>query len=176
MPVIRGERTEPSFPPAARDALLERLRRELAGERSEGGPFIFQIPLPQSDRDDVLVVWDEWESVRSEDRTEIILEAYGPQQDSIAQALGVTYQEAVEQHLLPYGVSPMARRDEIEPHKLRQAMTEAGAFVLPDGAVDLRFPTRSMAEAAHRKLCKEMPGGYWTIAEAVGPGGWGRDL
>ena len=38
---------------------------------------------------DVLVVWQEWGPVRSEDRTSLILDAYKGREGTIAQALGV---------------------------------------------------------------------------------------
>ena len=40
----------------------------------------------------------------AEDRTRLILDAYGDDQEKIAQALGVTYEEAIEQQLLPYTI------------------------------------------------------------------------
>ena len=90
--------------------------------------MIFEIPVEQPDRIDVLVVWQEWENVPSMERTNIILEAYTEKDDKLAQAVGVTYEEAMEQQLLPYAVvSRFESREEIpftgfpEPERSRQA-------------------------------------------------------
>jgi hypothetical protein len=48
-----------------------------------------------------------WKDVPSETRSDIILEAYKDQKRTISQAFGVTYQEAIEQHVLPYVLQPM---------------------------------------------------------------------
>ena len=119
---------------------------------------------------DVLVVWEEWAGIRSEDRTKLILAAHQDQQEAIAQALGVTYREALEQHLLPYAVMTMTRPgDDVVPAKLRDAMLAEGGIVLPGDRIDLRFPTLAMAEDAHRRLTELLPGGYWSIVQSAEP-------
>jgi hypothetical protein len=154
--------------PERRQALLEQLSSELTENTKPNGPVVFEIPVGPGERIDVLVVWAEWEGLRSEDRTDLILEAYNGQRDRIAQALGVTYEEAKEQQLLPYAVLPMIRRGEPD-QDVRKAMLEEGGIALPGERVELRFPTMSMAEAAHRNLCNKLPRGYWSIAQTAAP-------
>lgn len=168
MPVIRGLS---QVKPLAADE-RERLVKRLADERQRptpDGPVIFEIPLPQSDRIDVMVLWQEWEPIRSEDRTAIIQEAYLELRDKVAQAIGVTTREAIEEQLLPYAVAPMARPGEVDSHAIQQAMIEEGAFRSPDGrSAELRFPTMAMAEAAHRRLVEKLPKAYWSIVQTAG--------
>jgi hypothetical protein len=165
MPVIRGSTKIEALTPQRRAALLERLTEERQRPTPDG-PVVFEIPLEQSDKFDVMVVWQEWESVRSEDRSAIIREAYQGDQ-KVAQALGVTYQEAMEQQLLPYAVVPMVRRDEVDPDKVREAMIQEGGIQLERDRVDLRFPTMAMAEASHQRLVQRLPRGYWSIVQTV---------
>ncbi len=143
------------------------MANELAGRHAEKGPVVFEIPLNDSDRIDVLVVWHEFPEIRSEDRTSLILEAYQNRPDNIADALGVTYDEAMDQHLLPYAVVPMTRRGEGDKQQERKAMLQEGGIALPQGKVDLRFPTMAMAETARRHLCDRLPQGYWSISQSV---------
>jgi hypothetical protein len=166
MPVIRGSTKIKPLTPQRRAALVARLTAERQ-QPTQDGPVLFEIPLEQSDRFDVMVVWQEWESVTSEDRSAIIREVYQGDQN-VAQALGVTYQEAMEQQLLPYAVVPMARPDEIDPEKVREAMIQEGGIHLERDRVDLRFPTMAMAEASHQRLVQRLPRGYWSIVQTVG--------
>ena len=167
MPVIRGPSSVTALSPDRRSALLEQLRNEIASGGTAGGPVIFEIPLEQSDKMDVLVVWPAFEALRSEDCTTLIMDAFADKADKIAQALGVTYQEALDQQLLPYAVQPMSRSGEADPAKLREAMVNEGGIGLPGGKVDLRFPTAAMAKEAHHRLCERLPNGYWSIVYEV---------
>jgi hypothetical protein len=166
MPVIRLTPTAPAFRREQRQALLDQLSSELAGQATEKGPVVFEIPLDQTNRMDVLVVWEAWNGVPSEVRSGVILEAYKDKKDAISQALGVTYHEANDQNLLPYAVLPMSRRGEVDPETLHAAMLKQGGFALDGGKVDLRFPTRTMAQEAHRRLCDELPKGYWSMVQS----------
>jgi hypothetical protein len=168
MPVIRGEPAAKAITHAQRKNLVNQLKNELSGQLSQNGPVIFEIPLEQSDKIDVLVVWDAWEPFRSEDRSSVILEAYKEQKRNIAQALGVTYREALEQQVLPYAVIPMVRRGEVNAEELKKAMIAEGGFSLEGGKFDLRFPTMALAEQAHRRLSDKLPKGYWSIVQTVG--------
>jgi len=169
MPVIRGQSKSTVLTSERREALQEDLVRELSGKTTPDGPLIFEIPLEQSDKIDVIVVWNEFEGVRTEDRTKLIVEAYNDQRDRISLAMGATYHEAIEQHLLPYALIPMTRRGQVDPAELRKAMLEEGGVALSNEKVDLRFPTMAMAEAAHQRLSERLPDGYWSILETVGP-------
>lgn len=169
MPIIRLTAAPTVFRGERRQALLEQLSAELAGQATENGPVVFEIPLDLTDKMDVLVVWESWKDVPSEVRSEVILEAYKDKKDKISQALGVTYQEAIDGRLLPYAVLPMTRRGEVDPETLKAAMLKQGGFALEGGKVDLRFPTLSMAQEAHRRLCDEAPKGYWSIVPSGEP-------
>jgi hypothetical protein len=172
MPVIRGQTQAAVVTAEQRQQVREQLAKELAGERTARGPVIFEIPLDKSERIDILAVWDSWEPFTSPDRSNIILDVYKEQyKDSapkIAQALGVTYQEAIDQQLLPYAVEPMVRRGELDEGRLKNAMLDEGGFALENGKVDLRFPTMALAEQVHRRLTDTLPTGYWSIAKNAG--------
>ena len=128
-------------------------------------PIVFEIPIELSDKKDVLVVWEAWRDIRSEDRSSIILEAYGEDGGSIAQALGVTYDEAIEQQVLPYAVQPMNRRGEADPEAVRNAMIRQGGILFGDKKVDLRFPSLQLAQDAFERLVQDLPTGYWSIVQ-----------
>lgn len=179
MPVFRMP--APTVSPALRRSLLEKLRRERQQPGESGEPLIFEIPVEQPDRIDVLVVWQEWEDVPSLERTNIILEAYADKEDELAQAVGVTYEEAMQQQLLPYAIKS---RFEVSPKflslvcpdpneakerlaTLRQAMLELGGVKRMGEKVDLRFPTREMAKEALEELLARLPNDNWLI-EASG--------
>lgn len=98
----------------------------------------------------------------------MILAAYNGSTLQVAQALGVTHPEAIEQQVLPYSVVPMMRRSEINEEDVKQAMLAEGGFALPNGKVDLRFPTMALAEQAHKRLADALPKGYWSIVQTVG--------
>jgi hypothetical protein len=165
MPVIRGEPFESAISDTHRNAVVEQLIREVSGEVTQNGPVVFEIPLHHSGKMDVLVVWDAWKPFDSEDRSDMILQAYAADQDKIALALGVTYEEAIEQQVLPYAVIPMARRGEADEVELNRLMIAEGAFRLPSGKADLRFPTMALAERAHRRLSDRLPSGYWSMVQ-----------
>jgi hypothetical protein len=167
MPVIRGEAVVSVITAEQRKNVVDQLARELSGETTPNGPVIFEIPFEPPHKFDVLVVWDAWAPFSSEDRSSIILGAYKEQSPRIAQALGVTYQEAIEQQVLPYVVVPMVRHGEIDPEELKRAMIAEGGLILANGKVELRFPTMALAEQAHRRLSDRLPKGYWSIVQTV---------
>jgi hypothetical protein len=182
MPVIRVDTssTTTTPPPNVRLSLLEKLKNEFVNPSTEGGPVIFEIPVG-STCIDVLVVWQEWADVRSEDRSRLILDAYGEkQQQQIAQALGVTFEEAMQQQLLPYVVVSTLEReptfalllcskDENKVAKLMDEIRDAkrvnGGIFLPDGRIELRFPTRAMADSIYARLFadEKYRNFYWQV-------------
>ena len=175
MPVIRGPIKKPTLSDGERRVLLERLESELAGKKPVSGnvaweiPLIFEIPLERldgpSDRMDVFVVWDSFQNLRSDERTALILEAYHDRADQIVQALGVTRQEASDQCLLPYDVTSLILDDDIDTNEVNQAKLEEGGFSVSQDKVVLRFPTRSMAEAAARRLLAKFRGINWNVEQ-----------
>ena|ERR1017187_5564581 len=174
MPVIRGQARGPSVTEDQRKVLLEKLENELAGKSPPSGqsvyeiPLIFEIPLERLDgsldRIDVLVVWDAFRHLRSEERTGLILEAYGDREGSISQALGVTHDEMMDQALLPYRMMHMERPGEVDPNEINNAMLDEGGFMIGNRA-ELLLPTRRMAEAAKARLDERVPNGRWAIGE-----------
>ena len=168
MPVIRGRAHVSVITAEQRQSVAQQLALELTGVPTPSGPVIFEIPFEPQDRIDVLVVWDAWQPFSSTERSDMILAAYNGSQAQIAQALGVTYQEAIEQQVLPYAVMPMLRRGEIHEEDVKNAMLAEGGIVRENGKVDLRFPTMALAEQAHRRLADALPKGYWSIAQTVG--------
>jgi hypothetical protein len=168
MPVFRVQAQASVITAEQRKQVAEQLAKELSGQPTPNGPIIFEIPLESQGRIDVLVVWEAWKPFSSTDRSNMILEAYKDTKLQIAQALGVTNQEAVEQQVLPYAVLPMIRRGEVNEDEVREAMLAEGGILLDNGKVELRFPTMSLAEQAHRHLTDALPKGYWSIVQTVG--------
>ncbi len=125
---------------------------------------MFEIPLAQPDQFDVMIVWNEWEGVRSEDRTQLIKEAYKDKADDLALALGVTYNEAIEQGVLPFRVRlRFGPQPKFTEEEVRTAVLSVGGFPRPDG-IELRFPTRTTAEEAVQQLNQLLPGMDWVVA------------
>jgi hypothetical protein len=171
MPVIRTKPEPVALSSERHRELVGQLSRELAGKPTRGGPVIFEIPLDQRDEVDVFVVWQAWEGLRWEDRSSVILEAYQGLPTKVAQPLGVTYDEAVQQGLLPYAIEPNVHRGEkADEGRLRDALLKQGAIELPDrgGTIRLLFPNRRMAESACDDLRKAVPEADWSIVQNVG--------
>lgn len=165
MPVIRGQANVNVLPTDRRAELVQQLKQELEGKGTNNGPVIYLIPLDRSNRFDIVVVWDAFVSIAAEDRSRIIEEAYGGEEAAISLALGVTYDEAVEQQVLPYAVVPKAVRDDVDPVELWHVMREHGGFTTRQG-VDLRFPTMAMAEETRQRLCDRLPTVRWAIVQS----------
>jgi hypothetical protein len=181
MPVIRVGTTTTSttLAPVQRESLLTKLKHEIEGPGSKDGPVIFEVPAG-TECFDVLVVWEDWAQVRSEDRTHLILEAYGETQHKIAQALAVTFDEAMKEQLLPYAVASIFEREEKlrrlvykdeadkKLHEIRAAKEEQGGFFSrPDGTIELRFPTRAMAEQVRNALVDKHNEFQWRVVAEV---------
>jgi hypothetical protein len=176
MPVIRGPVKGPALAHDKRMELLERFVNELSGNPSPSdkivweSPLIFEIPLERldgtSDHIDVLVVWDAFRDLRSEERSTLILDAYKDRADNIVQALGVTHDEMMEQCVLPYRMMHMERPGEVDLSELNNAMLHEGGFQIGN-RVELLLPTRRMAEAALGHLYERVPKGAWAIGEFV---------
>jgi hypothetical protein len=175
-----------TIPPEQRRSLLEKLKREREGPATPGGPVIFEIPIDGPERIDVLVVWEEWQGVQPDDRTGVILEAYADRRDQIRQPMGVTYEEAMRDQLLPYAVVSQLENEEllsllikndagrVEPEeaaaekvrsRIRDVKLKHGGIRLPNGSVELRFPARAMADNVHRELFEneKSRSGYWSV-------------
>ena len=186
MPVFRVAAAK--VPADLRKSLLQKLKQERQDPSSSGEPMIFEIPVEEPDRIEVLVVWKEWEDVPSTERTSVILDAYEDQRDKLAQAVGVTYEEAMQQQLLPYSivsrfegnprflrlVYPNGEEAAQRLTDIRNAKLELGGNQRSGETVDLRFPTREMARQALSKLLTKLPNDNWLIIDdtsAVGTSG-----
>jgi hypothetical protein len=185
MPVIKMDTTTTTtpHPPALRASLLTKMKDEFKNS-TEHGPVIFEIPLG-TECFDVLVVWEEWADWSSEERTALILDAYEEEKrEQIAQALGVTYLEALQQQLLPYTIVSTLERnpkmaslvcgnDENEVKKLmakiHDSKSASGGIHLPDGKVELRFPTRAMVDNVLARLKSQDLENqfYWSVIVEV---------
>jgi hypothetical protein len=138
--------------------------------------MIFEIPVEEPGKIEVVVIWQEWGDVTSTDRTNVILEAYDDQRDNLVQAVGATYEEAIRQDLLPYRIVSVLDRLKFltlmrltpeQQNELRKAiegamLQEVGAREV-GGHIDLRFPTREMAEQAQLRLFERFRDGYWAV-------------
>lgn len=164
MPVIRGRPSMPAATPERRAQLQARLEAELSGPGTADGPLIFEMPRDQSDQVDVIIIWDEFEGVRADDRDGVIFDAYGERRDQLGMVTGASRREAGEQSLLPYLVRPAHCPFDEE---LRQLMIAEGALVGDDGKLELRLPSESMAIAAVDHLRKHAPETHWEVVRTA---------
>lgn len=173
MPRIRKQHEE--RPPTAHPDLVQRLIHELRGSQVSGQPLIMEQSFPNG-RLRVLVIWDAWERLPLEDRTEIILQAYQTAEGSayrerIALASGLTVPEAYAAGMPPYQVIPAIRPgDAVTEEQCNQALLDEGASTLLDPTTTrLRFGTVEEAEAARTRLVRRLPGSdpVWIIHRDV---------
>lgn len=102
MPVVRRKERFQGHPD--HEALLEELTTHLRQEAPEGTlaqPLIVEEEIRGSSRFRIYVLWDRWNSVKDEERSQIILEAYQNAYGSekmlnASLALGVTSLEATQ--------------------------------------------------------------------------------
>jgi hypothetical protein len=156
--------------------MLAKLANELAGKSFPNAkavwevPLIFEIPLERldgsADRFDVLVVWDAFKNLRPDERTVLILEAYGARAEIVSQSIGVTHGEMMDQGLLPYRMMHRDRPGEADPGEITRAMLDEGGFLIGDEP-ELLLPTRKMAEAAQARLYERIPKGAWALGELI---------
>lgn len=192
MPVIRIDtKPLPTLSLEKRASLLATLKNELE-QGTENGPVIFEIPLGK-DCFDVLVIWDasDWRKLRPEERSDLIHEAYDEaKREQIAQASGVTHEEAIQQQLLPYAIASRLEEPlfgslicEKDPQKMKElqsiicdAKRAYGGVVWPYGKMELRFPTREMAEIILAKLKNDKAFDglehYWSVVESPADLAW----
>jgi hypothetical protein len=149
------------------------LADELKNNRESGQPIIYEAELP-NDKLRVTVVWDIWDRLPLEDRTEIILEAYGRAEgrgaaEQVALASGLTVPEAYSAGMLPFQIITALRRDDpVTSEQCREAMIEEGASTLLGSDKPLlRFATLEEAERARMRLSQRLPNSepVWVIAQ-----------
>jgi hypothetical protein len=149
----------------------------LRSDHESGQPVIYEQTFPTG-KVQVTVLWDAWERLSLEERTDVVLRAYEHAlgrdfQDRIALASGLTFPEAHAAGMLPVQIIAAVRRDdEVTPDQCRVAMVEEGASRLFDpDRPRLLFATPEEAEAARRRLVARLPESepVWTITQDVGP-------
>ncbi len=159
-------------------SLVERLVAELKSVRVSGQPIINEQEY-STGLLNVTVIWDDWDRLRLEDRTETILRAYEEAEglayrDRIALASGLTVPEAHAAGMLPYRIITARRTtDKVTLGECQNAMIDEGASILfsPD-LPQLLFSTIEEAEAALDRLSKRLPGSeaVWIITQELGRG------
>ncbi|HEV3341237.1 MAG TPA: hypothetical protein VG125_12795 [Pirellulales bacterium] len=164
--------------------LADQLAEELKSGRESGQPIIYEHEFP-SGKLRVTVIWDEWDRLPLEERTEVILRAYEqaegrPFRERVALASGLTVPEAHAAGMLPVQIITALRRDDqVTVEECRQAMIAEGASTLLAGADNpqLRFATVEEAEAARKRLIERLPQSepVWVISQEVGSvGDWSQ--
>jgi hypothetical protein len=186
MPVIRpAGRTEPLA--SVRDHLADLLVKELMGERTRGGPVIFELPSEQINKVHVIVCWEEWKNLPIEARKAVVRDAYArfarvletsipnidvgqpkePLAPVPASVNAITWEDLATSDPLPYRIMPTAEaRDEDDEEFFRLLMIERGAIWTPFGP-QLRLPNKEMAAQVHALLIAEAPEAQWSIVDAT---------
>ena len=164
MPVIREQFERHLLSDEKRDSLRRRLSEELGSTPATGdGPVLFEIPIDGTEHFDAIAVWDAWEGVHAKDRTAIILDAYRAVGRVPSLAMGVTFEEAKDQGLLPYRV----RLLHVQPYDQKPADEEifrhVGGFRQSNGEFLFRYPTEKMAFQAVQELQRAFPGTTWSV-------------
>ena len=162
--------------PRMNGALIKRLTEELRSEREAGQPIIYEREYSPKALG-VTVVWDKWDRLPLEERTEIILRAYeqaeGPgARERIALASGLTVPEAHASGMLPFEIITALRKsDPVTAEQCREAMLEEGATTLLEPERPrLWFATREEAEAAQKRLVQRLPRSddVWLVTQEMG--------
>ena len=75
MPVIRPASRKGPIATLG-EQLTDLMIKELTGERTRMGPVIFELPTGQLNRIDVIVIWETWKTLPTEERSNIVRNAY----------------------------------------------------------------------------------------------------
>jgi hypothetical protein len=181
MPRIRAGFEEPSLTGSG-GHFAERLADELKSTREFGQPMIYEREFP-SGKLRVLVIWDAWDHVPTEDRTAAIHRAYElaegrEYRDRIGLASGLTVLEAHAAGMLPYQIIAAVRKtDPVTIEQCREAMLAEGASKLVNPDVPpLWFPTEEEAEACRKRLIQRLPASepVWIINREILPADFAR--
>jgi hypothetical protein len=165
------EPSKPQFP-----NLLAELTDELRNNHAAGQPRIEEQHFPTTNAVRATVIWDKWADLDDEDRSSLILQAYGQVEgeefrDRIVLAIGLTMPEAYESGLVPYHIMAAVRNgDPVTMQECEQAMLAQGASLLFDRkGPQLRFATEEEAVACKERLIEALPGSeqVWIVAKEV---------
>jgi hypothetical protein len=163
-------------PRSVSGSLVNRLADELKSQRETGQPMVYEQSF-EGGRIRTTVVWDDWASLSYEDRTSIILEAYGRAEGAdfrknIVLASGLTVPEAESAGMLPFQVIAALRKDDpVTAEQCREAMIDVGASVLFDPErPQLRLATAEEADATVNALVEKLPESapIWVVNQDVG--------
>ena len=157
------------------EELLEELKIKLINEwknpKDSGLPIIIEDETPTTNAIRLSVIWDEWELIPRNVRTQMIMEAYqaakgfvtGQHQPQITLAIGYDVDEAVNVGLLPYKIECLDKNEEVNrQEEVDKLLRELGAWD-HGGELELRFTSREDVEKAYINLVKKMPDLRWAI-------------
>lgn len=156
--------------------LVGRLATELKAGRESGQPLIHEQEFPTG-KLRVSVIWDDWDRLPLEDRTEVVLRAYEQAEGRdfrarIALASGLTFPEAYAAGMLPFQIIAALRKgDPVTAEQCGEVMKAEGASILADpDRPQLRFATLAEAEAAQGRLVAQLPQSepIWIVDQEVG--------
>jgi hypothetical protein len=152
--------------------LLDELVTELRDSHDSGQPMIEEFTFPRTNGVRVTVIWDKWDTLSDQARSEIIIQAYELVEgkdfaDRITLWSGYTMEEAYQSGLLAFEIVPLIRNgDAVSFEECRQAMIDEGASVLwNQECPPLWFMTLEDAEACRKRLIKRLPASepVWTV-------------
>jgi hypothetical protein len=155
--------------------LVDRLVDELKADRESGQPFIYEQTF-STGKLRVLVIWDDWQDLPLEQRTNVILSAL-EQSDGkdyrakVALASGLTVPEGVASGMLPYQIiTALRKEDQVTLEQCWTAMLAEGATQLFGPKIlQLRFPTEESAEACRQRLIRRLPNSdeIWLVSREI---------
>ena len=163
-------------PPHARSPKHERYVKKLAQEFTTSSPniqpIILEEQVPSTKSRHVRVIWDAWEDLTDEQRSDVIVDAYtraeGPEAAAeITLAEGMTPHEALALGMLPFKVV-LARRktDAVSMADYQVALNaEARNTLLGPKAKELRYARVEDAEQALQRLKHALPGSSWAVVQ-----------
>jgi hypothetical protein len=158
------------------DRFVTKLAQELKLPGIQPQPLILEEVVPATGSRHVHVIWDQWKKLPDEERTDVIIEAYGQVEgkdyaEQITIASGLTAVEALALGLLPWRLEPIAGQDEHSKAEHGQALKKEADFTLlgTKNLVNhgLRYARREDADAAVKRLQRILPGSAWTLARDV---------
>ena len=155
--------------------LATMLRRSRTREASAHQPLVVWTAAPNGRSVQIVVVWDAWRHLDSNERAEVIRDAYSLDTslppDHVTVSLGLTPAEALSLGYLPYRIVPSLRRtDKVSAQAVREAMKTAGGVLARIGdEPQLRFATLEQAQEAYRTLLGAISLPIWTLVQESGP-------
>lgn len=145
--------------------MVSQLVEELKTPRESGQPLILEDHRHDANGPlRVYVIWDRFENVSDDQRTETILRAYETfdsdySRDRFGLVTGLTVEEAADVGLLPFQVIPMRKRDDrLSIEDCREAIAKLGASAGDIDRMKLRFHTVEEAQTAMDALRTILPG------------------